>query len=100
MKDFSVEQSTQDGYQFNSSQDGILPSAVLFNRATAHQQQKLKYQLSGKESSFFNYKNIELLKNFISEKGRILSRRITGVSAKDHRRVRQYIKWARQLALL
>jgi small subunit ribosomal protein S18 len=47
-----------------------------------------------------DYKNIKLLFRFISERGRILPSRITSVSAKKQRELKQAIKRARNLALL
>ncbi|MFC1659400.1 30S ribosomal protein S18 [Pseudomonadota bacterium] len=47
-----------------------------------------------------NYKNLKLLNKFISERGKILPSRITGVSAKKQRILSQAIKRARNLALL
>jgi small subunit ribosomal protein S18 len=47
-----------------------------------------------------DYKNIELLKKFISERGKILPRRVTGTSAKYQRKLTIAIKRARQMALL
>ena len=47
-----------------------------------------------------NYKNVEVLAQFLDNQGRILSRRKTRVSAKMQRRIRSAIKQARYLALL
>jgi small subunit ribosomal protein S18 len=47
-----------------------------------------------------NYRNIEVLSRFIDDRGRILSRRKTRISAKMQRRVTREIKRARHLALL
>lgn len=47
-----------------------------------------------------DYKDAELLKNFITERGKILPRRITGVSAFFQRKLTSAIKRARQMALL
>ncbi len=47
-----------------------------------------------------DYKDIELLKKFISANGKIISRRVTGTSAKYQRMLATAIKRARQMALL
>ena len=49
---------------------------------------------------FIDYKNTELLERFISERGKILPRRVTGTSAKNQRKVTTAIKRARIMALL
>jgi len=47
-----------------------------------------------------NYKEVEILKRYLSERGRILSRLNTGVCQKHQRRLTKEIKRARFLALL
>lgn len=47
-----------------------------------------------------DYKNIELLSRYLSSKGKIISRRISGNCARHQRRVAQEIKRARFLSLL
>ena len=47
-----------------------------------------------------DYKDVETLKKFITERGKILPRRITGTSLKYQRKVSVAIKRARHLALL
>ena len=47
-----------------------------------------------------DYKDVALLKNYISEKGKILPRRITGLNAKHQRQMTVAIKRARQIALI
>ncbi len=47
-----------------------------------------------------DYKNVELLKPFISERGRIIPRRISGVCSKHQRQLAKAVKRARHLALL
>jgi small subunit ribosomal protein S18 len=47
-----------------------------------------------------NYKDIRLLNAFISERGKITPRRITGVCAPHQRRLSEAIKQARNIALL
>lgn len=52
------------------------------------------------ELEITDYKDVKMLKRFISDTGKILPRRRTGLSAKNQRRIAQTIKVARQLALL
>ena len=56
--------------------------------------------LSGTSAPKVDYKNVKLLKKFISEKGKILPSRITSVSTKKQRELSKAVKRARFLALL
>ena len=56
--------------------------------------------LSGKNAPEIDYKNIKLLKKYISESGRILPSRITSVSQKKQKELSRAIKRARLLALM
>ena len=56
--------------------------------------------LSGKDAPVVDYKNLKLLKKYISESGRILPSRITSVSEKKQKKLSRAIKRARLLALL
>ncbi|MUL84082.1 MULTISPECIES: 30S ribosomal protein S18 [unclassified Mycolicibacterium] len=47
-----------------------------------------------------DYKDVQLLRTFISERGKIRSRSITGLTAQQQRRVAAAIKNAREMALL
>lgn len=47
-----------------------------------------------------DYKNISLLKNYITENGKIVPSRITGTRSKYQRKLAQSIKQARFVALL
>ena len=47
-----------------------------------------------------DYKDINLLRRFTSERGKILPRRVTGACAKDQRKINRAIKQARAIALL
>ena len=52
------------------------------------------------ESNEVDYKDIEVLKNYVMESGRIIPSRMTGASAKLQRKVARAIKRARFIALL
>ena len=56
--------------------------------------------LSGKNAPIIDYKNIKLLKKYVSESGRILPSRVTSVSLKKQKELSRSIKRARLLALL
>ena len=56
--------------------------------------------LSVKGAPEIDYKNIKLLKRYMSENGKILPSRITNVSQKKQRELSLSIKRARNLALL
>ena len=48
----------------------------------------------------FGYKDINILKQFITETGKIIPARVTGVTASNQRKLTKYIKIARFLALI
>ena len=47
-----------------------------------------------------DYKDVDLLRKFVTERGKILPRRITGLTAQQQRELTASIKRARILALL
>jgi len=75
-----------------------------FSKLSIFQPQKYKFKkkcpLSGKGAPVIDYKNIKLLKRYISENGKILPSRITSVSQKKQRELSLSIKRARNLALI
>ena len=56
--------------------------------------------LSGKNAPIVDYKNIRILKKYLSESGRVLPSRITSVSQKKQKKLSNAIKRARLLALI
>ena len=75
-----------------------------FAKLSIFQNQKYKFKkkcpLSGKGAPSVDYKNVKLLKRYISENGKILPSRITNVSQKKQRELSLSIKRARNLALI
>tara|TARA_Y100001949_G_C15886112_1_gene286028 strand:+ start:103 stop:330 length:228 start_codon:yes stop_codon:yes gene_type:complete len=47
-----------------------------------------------------DYKDVKLLRRFINDQGKIMPRRVTGTSAKMHRKVVRAIKRSRTIALM
>ncbi len=50
--------------------------------------------------TYIDYKDIGMLKHYITERGKIIPRRITGATARHQRMLTRAIKLARQIALL
>ncbi len=75
-----------------------------FAKLSIFQNQKYKFKkkcpLSGKGAPVIDYKNIKLLKRYVSENGKILASRITSVSLKKQRQLSISIKRARNSALI
>ena len=58
---------------------------------------KVCYMCTGKD---IDYKDVEVLKKYINDKGKILPRRVTGACAKHQRHIAEQVKKARAIALL
>ena len=75
-----------------------------FSKLSLFQKPGLKFfkscPLSGKDAPIVDYKNIKLLRKYVSDSGRILPSRVTSVSQKKQRELSTAVKRARLLALL
>tara|TARA_B100001540_G_scaffold56146_1_gene50768 strand:+ start:529 stop:801 length:273 start_codon:yes stop_codon:yes gene_type:complete len=75
-----------------------------FTKLSIFQPQKYKFKkkcpLSGKGAPVVDYKNIRLLKKYVTENGKIMPSRITSVCQKKQRELSLSIKRARNLALI
>ena len=75
-----------------------------FSKLSIFQPNKYKFKktcpLSSKDAPAVDYKNIKLLKRYVSENGKILPSRITNISQKKQRELSLSIKRARNLALI
>ena len=75
-----------------------------FARLSIFQPNKYKFKkscpLSVKGAPEIDYKNIKLLKKYVSENGKILPSRITNVSQKKQRKLSLSVKRARNLGLI
>lgn len=58
------------------------------------------FNLRLEQSSVELYKDVELLRRYLSDRGKIRPRRQTGLCARDQRRLATAVKRARHLALL
>ena len=73
-------------------------SSQVFSKSLT--QLKKACPLSGKNAPEIDYKNLTLLKKYISDTSKILPTRITNVSHSKQRKLAKEIKKARSLALL
>ena len=75
-----------------------------FAKLSIFQPQKFKFKkkcpLSIKGAPIIDYKNIKLLKKYVTENGKIMPSRITSVCQKKQRELSMSIKRARNLALI
>ena len=75
-----------------------------FSKLSIFQPNKYKFKkkcpLSIKGAPAVDYKNIKLLRRYVSENGKILPSRITNISQKKQRELSLSVKRARNLALI
>lgn len=57
-------------------------------------------RISAEKIDYIDYKDVKLLQAFIAENGKIMPRRLTGVTAWQQRKLTEAIKRARNIALL
>ena len=80
------------------------PGAARYSKLSLFQKPDVKFfkpcPLSGKDAPIIDYKNIKLLKKYVSETGRIMPSRVTSVSLKKQKEISKSIKRARLLALI
>ena len=70
------------------------------NTNTNKYKRKMKFKLPDKTIEDLDYKDVELLKCFLTETGKIMPSRITGTKANFQRKLAAEVKRARFLALL
>jgi small subunit ribosomal protein S18 len=90
-KESSRDNSSRDNSSRDNSSD-YRPRNRNFRRYNRRQRQMVP--------AYVDWKEVEYLSRFIPERGKIMPRRISGVSAKDQRRIARAIKRARVMALL
>jgi small subunit ribosomal protein S18 len=69
-------------------------------RSSRHSRRRRVSRLTAERIDYIDFKDVKLLQSFIAENGKILPRRLTGVSAWQQRKVTEAIKRARNIALL
>lgn len=82
--------------------------ARIMAKAKSRARKKKKKALSRNKVSrltvdrvvYIDYKDVGMLKHYVTERGKIIPRRITGATARHQRMLTKAIKLARQIALL
>jgi len=80
---------------YNRTEGGSAP----MRRRPMHRRKKVCVFCADK-NQVIDYKDVNTLKKFISERGKILPRRITGNCAKHQREITSAVKRARHVALM
>ena len=70
------------------------------NPRQARQPKRKEDYLRRHKIDYIDYKDVELLKRFTSERGKIRSARVTGINPQQQRLLAQAVKNAREMALL
>jgi small subunit ribosomal protein S18 len=63
-------------------------------------QRKKFCRFCSEKVEFIDYKDIKILRNYLTERGKILPRRMTGTCAKHQRELTESIMQARSIALI
>jgi len=69
-------------------------------KAALRKPKKKSNPLAKDKITYIDYKDTALLRKFISDRGKIRARRVTGVSSQQQRQLAKAIKNAREMALL
>ncbi len=75
-------------------------SRRTYTKATDRRRKQRTNPLEAAGITYIDYKDIDLLRKFISDRGKIRSRRVTGVTLQQQRRLAAAIKNAREMALI
>ena len=84
--------------KFNKKNSNSLNKLSLFQKSDGKFSRKCPFSL--KDAPIIDYKNIKLLKKYISDNGKIISSKITSVSFGKQKKLNKEIKKAKILGLL
>ena len=80
----------------NDSNDLGVGEDVIGDRPKRYQRRRSRNVVP----DYLDWKDVDLLRQFVPERGKIMPRRISGIPAKDQRRIAKAIKRARSMAIL
>jgi len=70
------------------------------NKAVVRKPKKKQNPLKTADIEYVDYKDTNLLRKFVSDRGKIRARRVTGVTVQQQRQIARAVKNAREMALL
>lgn len=70
------------------------------NKAVVRKPKKKQNPLKAADIEYVDYKDTNLLRKFVSDRGKIRARRVTGVTVQQQRQIARAVKNAREMALL
>jgi small subunit ribosomal protein S18 len=76
--------------------DGLASEDVIGDKPRRYQRRRPRQMVP----DYVDWKDVDFLRQFVPERGKIMPRRISGVTAKDQRRIAKAIKRARSMAIL
>lgn len=88
------------GKQKSSSRSGGKSSDKAQKRRAFRPRRKKVCYFCTNASVEIDYKNVDLMRRFISDRGKIMSKRRTGSCPKHQREIARHIKKAREVALI
>ena len=94
-----MAESRGGGRPISASQRPTGGDKAMVSRKQYFRRKKVD-RLAVEKIDYVDYKDVKLLSQFISERGRIIPRRITGVCTANQRKLKVAIKRARNIALL
>ncbi len=94
-----MEQQSQQQTTQQQAQKQPTPQQNRYKRRRIYVRRKV-CKFCADKTLVLDYKEPELLKGFVTERGKILPRRVTGTCAKHQRRLTNAIKKARIMALM
>jgi small subunit ribosomal protein S18 len=79
-----------------TERDGLASEDVIGDKPRRYQRRRPRQMVP----DYVDWKDVDFLRQFVPERGKIMPRRISGVTAKDQRRIAKAIKRARSMAIL
>jgi small subunit ribosomal protein S18 len=85
-----------DNDEIISERDTLASEDVIGDKPRRYQRRRPRQMVP----DYVDWKDVDYLRQFVPERGKIMPRRISGITAKDQRRIATAIKRARSMALL